>query len=111
MDYGGKEMIMSFTTFHHRVHQWAESNTRISSPLQHIEKLFNQIQVMSYIALKAIKGPEDVELRKMILEDAHKSKLSFHPGVTDVSGFEEDVLVSENEEGSGRVCFILSGLS
>jgi len=43
--------------------------------------------------------PNVPELRKMILEERHRSNLSIHPGAyQDVSGFEDDVLVALHEE-------------
>ena len=43
--------------------------------------------------------PDDAEMKKVILEESHRSKLSIHPGATkEVSRYEEFVLVAWNKE-------------
>ena len=49
--------------------------------------------------------PNDPEIRKLILQEAHDSPYSFHPGNNlDACGFEGEFLVDRNEEGYCRVC-------
>jgi len=56
--------------------------------------------------------PNNEEIKEMILEEAHKSKLSIHPGTTkNVSRSQENVLVAQNEKGNGTMCSKMSSLS
>jgi hypothetical protein len=42
--------------------------------------------------------PNDAELRRDILNEAHKTRYTIHPGSTkNVPGFEKGILVAENE--------------
>jgi hypothetical protein len=49
--------------------------------------------------------PVDPELRKEISDEAHRSKLSIHPGSTkNVSRFEEKLLVVKHEDRHSQIC-------
>ena len=49
--------------------------------------------------------PKDQELKNQILDEAHSSKLSIHPGSSkNVSIFEKPFLVDKDEEGDRNLC-------
>ena len=48
--------------------------------------------------------PNDSEIGKLILQEAHDSPYSIHPRNQDVSEFEGHFLVDRNEEGYCGVC-------
>jgi len=55
--------------------------------------------------------PENEELKRMILEEGHKSHLSLHPGMKDVPRFERVLLVVRHEERNSSVCWYMFDMS
>jgi hypothetical protein len=49
---------------------------------------------------------KDFELHHKIMDEAHRSRYSIHPGdQQDVSRFEEETLMDKNEARDNKICF------
>jgi len=55
--------------------------------------------------------PDDVEVKKFILEEWHKIRLSMHPGMTKCTKISRNLLVAGNKERCCTVCSSLFDVS